>query len=169
MTFPFRPLALLAAVTLSTAAHAQVTVKDAWIRATVPQQKATGAFMQLSAAQDLQLVAVTTPLTPKAEIHEMTMQDQVMRMRQIPALALPSGKAVELKPGGYHVMLLDLPRQVKAGERVPLTLVVQGKDGQRQNVQVEAEVRSLNTPSPATKAATKADPHGHGQHDDHKH
>lgn len=150
---PLLAAALLAAVTAT--AQAQVTVKDAWVRATVPQQKATGAFMQLSAAKDTRLVAVRSPLTPIAEVHEMALQDNVMRMRQLPFLALPAGKTVELKPGGYHLMLLDLPRQVKEGESVALTLVFEGADGQRESVEVQAPVRPVH----ASGAAA-----GHGQH-----
>lgn len=152
-----RPLALSVALLAVASAHAQVTVKDAWVRATVPQQRATGAFMQLQAAQDARLVSVSTPLTATAEVHEMALQDNVMKMRQMPALALPAGKPVELKPGGYHVMLMDLKQQVKEGDTVPLTLVFEGKDGQRQTVQVQAPVRPLRP---------EAMPMKHG---DHKH
>ncbi len=125
--------------------QAQVTVKDAWVRATVPQQKATGAFMQLNAAKDSKLVSASSTLTPVVEVHEMTMQDNVMKMRQIPAVEVPAGKSVELKPGGYHVMLMDLKQQVKEGDTVPLSLVFEGKDGKRETVQVKAQVRALNT------------------------
>ncbi len=135
---------LLASSLLALTAQAQVTVKDAWIRATVPQQKATGAFMQLIAAQDLRLVSVTTPLTPKAEVHEMAMQDNVMSMRQVSAIELPAGKTVELKPGGYHLMLMDLPAQVKEGQTVPLTLVFEDRRGARQTQDVRVPVRALN-------------------------
>lgn len=85
----------------------------------------------------------------------MAMQDNVMRMRQIPALQLPAGKTVELKPGSYHVMLLDLKQQVKEGDTVPLTLVFEGKDGKRESVEVKAPVRALNA---------SAQPAGHGGH-----
>lgn len=135
----------VAAALLSATAHAQVTVKDAWVRATVPQQKATGAFMQLNAAKDSKLVSASSPVTPVVEVHEMTMQDSVMKMRQIPGLDLPAGKTVELKPGGYHVMLMDLKQPMKEGDTVPLTLVFEGKDGKRESVEVKAAVRALNT------------------------
>ena len=134
----------VAAALLSATAHAQVTVKDAWVRATVPQQKATGAFMQLNAARDSKLVSASSPITPVVEVHEMIMQDSVMKMRQIPGLDLPAGKTVELKPGGYHVMLMDLKQPVKEGDTVPLTLVFEGKDGKRESVEVKAAVRALN-------------------------
>ncbi len=140
-----------AALALATAAQAQVTVKDAWVRATVPQQKATGAFMQLTAEKDTRLVEARSPVAGVVEIHEMTMVDNVMKMRAVPGLDLPAGKAVELKPGGYHVMLIDLKGQVKEGDTVPVTLVVQGKDGKRETIEVKAPVRPLN-------AAAQMDP-----------
>jgi copper(I)-binding protein len=157
MKFAIRS-AIVAAAMLAATAHAQVTVKDAWVRATVPQQKATGAFMQLQAAQDSKLISASSPLTPAVEVHEMAMQDNVMKMRQVPSVELPAGKTVELKPGGYHVMLMDLKQQVKEGDTVPLTLVIEGKDGKRRSVEVKAPVRALN-------AAEQPSNHGgHGKH-----
>jgi len=153
----FKTSLLLVALLAAGAAQAQVSVKDAWVRATVPQQKATGAFMQLQSATPARLVGVSTPLTPVAEVHEMAMVDNVMKMRQVPGIEVPPGKTVELKPGGYHVMLMDLKQQVKAGETVPLTLIFEGADGKRQNVQVQAPVRSL-----AGDAAPAHDHMGHG-------
>lgn len=132
-------------------ALAQVTVKDAWVRATVPQQKATGAFMQLTATKDTRLVSASSSAVPVVEVHEMTMDSNVMKMRQIPALALPAGKAVELKPGGYHLMLLDLKQPIKAGDTLPLTLVFEDKAGKRETVEIKAEVRALNAATPATQ------------------
>ena len=91
-------LAVLAAFSLS--AHAQVTVKDPWVRATVSQQKATGAFMQITSTQDARLVEAKSPAAGVVEVHEMTMEKDVLKMRAIAALDLPAGKAVDLKPGG---------------------------------------------------------------------
>src|SRR5512145_443630 len=97
---------LLAAV--SVAASAQTTVKDAWVRSTVPQQMATGAFAQITSVQGGRLVSVASPVAGVVEVHEMAMDGNVMKMRALPSgLALPAGKTVELKPGGYHVMLMD--------------------------------------------------------------
>ncbi|WP_313032549.1 copper chaperone PCu(A)C [Massilia alkalitolerans] len=144
----------LAATLLAGAAHAQVTVKDAWVRATVPQQKATGAFMHLHALSSSRLVAVSSPLTPHVEVHEMSMDGDIMRMRPVKVLDLPAGKAVELKPGGYHVMLLNLKEQVREGDTVPLTLVFESKDGKTESVKVMAPVRAL--------AASTRPASGHG-------
>ena len=144
-----RTLVLLAAIATSGLAHAEVTVKEPWVRATVAQQKATGAFMQLTAKTDSKLVEAKSPVAGVVEIHEMAMDKDVMKMRQIPGLALPAGKAVDLKPGGYHVMLLDLKGQVKEGDVVPVTLVFEGKDGKRENVEIKAPVRPLNSAAAA--------------------
>jgi copper(I)-binding protein len=124
-------------------AWAQVDVKDAWVRATVPQQKATGAFMQLTAAQKMRLVEVKTPVAGTAEIHEMSMDNNVMRMRPVAGLDLPAGKAVELKPSGYHLMLMGLKQPVKEGDEVPLTLVLEGADGKRTSQDIKVPVRGM--------------------------
>lgn len=153
----------LAAIALTAAAHAQVSVTDAWVRATVAQQKATGAFMQLKSAQDARLVAGQSPAAGVVEIHEMMHENNMMKMREMKdGLPLPAGQTVELTPGGYHIMLMDLKQQVKDGETVPLTLVVEGKDGKRQNIEVKAPVRPLNT------AAGQGD-HGNSSHGAMKH
>ena len=114
------------------AAHAQtaapVSVKDAWVRATVPSQKATGAFMQLTSPTGTRLIEARSSAAGIVEIHEMAMVDNVMKMRAIPGLDLPPGQTVELKQGGYHVMLIDLKSQVSEGQTVPITLVFEGKD-----------------------------------------
>ncbi|KAF0165885.1 MAG: hypothetical protein FD157_1061 [Rhodocyclaceae bacterium] len=134
-------------------AHAQVTVKDPWVRATVSQQKATGAFMQITSAQDARLVEARSPVAGIVEIHEMAMDKDVMKMRALPnGLDLPAGKTVELKSGGYHVMLMDLKQQMKEGDTVPMTLVVEGKDKKRSTIEVKAPVKPLaNASKPAVE------------------
>ncbi len=134
-------LATLLAI-ISSAALAQVTVTDPWVRATVPTQHATGAFMQLSSKTGSRLIAVTSPLAT-TEIHEMAIQDNVMRMRQIAGLDLPAGQTVSLKPGGYHVMFFDLKNQIKDGDVVPLTLVFESKDKKRETLELKVPARAL--------------------------
>ena len=146
---------LLSFAVISTAS-AQVAVKEPWVRATVPAQKATGAFMQINAAKGARLVEARSPVAGLVEIHEMAMVDNVMKMRAIPGLDLPAGKSVDLKPGGYHVMLMDLKGQVKEGQSVPLTLVVEGSDKKRQSVEVKAQVRALNQAGPGHAKDAKA-------------
>lgn len=138
-------ISTLLAALVSSAAFAQVTVSEPWVRATVPQQKATGAFMRITSPTDARLVEARSPAAKVVEIHEMVMERDVMKMRAIQGLDLPAGTEVELKPGGYHVMLIDLNGQVKEGETVPLTIVVEGKDGKRESMELSATVRPLNS------------------------
>jgi periplasmic copper chaperone A len=151
--------ALLGAWTISAPVAAQITIKEPWVRATVAAQKATGAFMQISSASDAKLIEAKSPVAGTVEIHEMKMDNNVMKMRAVPDVALPAGKMVELKPGGYHVMMMDLKAQVKEGDTVPLTLVFEGKDKKRETVEVKAVAKSL------TGAAAK----GEMSHEGHKH
>ena len=128
---------------LCATAHAQTTVKDAWVRGTVAQQKASGMFAQITSATGGKLVSASSPVAGVVEIHEMTMSGDTMRMRAVPALDLPAGQMVELKPGGYHVMLLDLKQQLKPGDMVTVTLVIEGAGGKRETLEVKAPVRPL--------------------------
>ena len=139
--------ALVAAVSV-VPAWAQVTVSAPWVRGTVQGQKATGAFMQLKSADGAALVAAESPVAGIVEIHEMKMEGNVMRMRAVPKIELPAGRAVELKPGGYHVMLMDLKQPLKQGESVPIRLKFQGKDGKPQELEVRAVVRDLTATTP---------------------
>lgn len=136
-------LALLASCAFSASAFAQVTVSDPWIRATVPAQKVTGAFMRVQSAKPARLVGVQAEVAGRAELHEMAMEGQTMRMRRVEAVELPAGKPVNLASGGYHIMLMDLKRQVKEGESVALTLQVEDAAGKRQDVKVNVPVRPL--------------------------
>jgi copper(I)-binding protein len=139
---PLNPFSTQDAVVIKLAAQAQTTVKDAWIRGTVPQQKATGMFASVTSTAGRQAGVGQSPVAGVVEIHEMAMDGNVMKMRALPAgLDLPAGKAVELKPGGYHVMLMDLKQQLKEGDTVPVTLVFEGKDGKKETLELKAPVR----------------------------
>ncbi|QWP77851.1 copper chaperone PCu(A)C [Lysobacter sp. K5869] len=141
--------ALFAAVLLcaAPAAWAQVAVDAPWVRATVAQQPATGAFMRLTAARDLRLIGARSPAAEHVEVHEMAMQGQTMRMRQVAALDLPKGRAVALAPGGYHLMLIGLKQPLRVGATVALTLVFEDAGGKRSEQEVQAEIRPLATPA----------------------
>ena len=125
---------------------AQTQVEDAWVRATVAGQQATGAFMTVTASSDSKLLSVQTPVAKIVQIHESTMKNDVMSMQPVDFVALPAGKAVTLDPHSYHVMLIDLAGQVKEGDKVPLTLTVENANGEKESIKVEAEARALNTP-----------------------
>ncbi|KQO15553.1 copper chaperone PCu(A)C [Acidovorax sp. Leaf78] len=151
---------ILAATLAGASAWAQtaaaVKVEGAWARASVQGQKGTGAFMQLTAKDGARLVRAESPAAGVTEVHEMKMEGDVMKMRAVPALDLPAGKTVELKPGGYHVMLLDLKAPLAKDSTVPITLVFQDAKG--------AESK-LNLSVPVGTSAPGAAPAAHG----HKH
>ena len=155
----YTPTFVLAAVCLSAPALAQVAIKEPWARATVAKQTATGAFMQITAATDTKLADVKSSAAGIAEIHEMKLENNVMKMRALETIALPAGKMIELKPGGYHVMLMDLKAQLKAGDTIALTLVFEGKDKKRETVELKVPVRSLT--SAASKSGAQQEGHKH--------
>jgi len=141
-----KKLLLVSLVALSGTAWAQSTtvkVEDAWVRGTVASQKATGAFMRITPSANARLVSVSSPAAGVVEIHEMAMEKDVMRMRQVPGLDLAAGRTVELKPGGYHVMLMDLKQPLKGGDSVPLTLVFEDAAKARFTQEIQAPVTAL--------------------------
>ena len=130
------------ACSLCTCAVAQsVEVKDAWVRTSVPGQKATGAFMKITAKDGARLVSVSSPVAGVTEVHEMKMEGDVMKMRALAAgLELPAGKTVELKPGGYHVMLMDLKAALPKDSMVPMTLTFRNTKGVETKVELKLPV-----------------------------
>jgi len=136
------PAALLQVLSARDYAQARALpkVEGAWVRSAVPGQQGTGAFMKLTAAQAMQLVGVATPVAGTAEVHEMKMDGEVMRMRAVPKLDLPAGRTVELKPGGYHVMLMDLKQPLTPGSTVPLTLVLRDAKGVESKLELKVPV-----------------------------
>jgi hypothetical protein len=124
-----------------------VTTANAWVRATVPGQSVAGAYLDITSAAPAALIAAESPVAGKAELHTMTMDGGVMKMRPVEKIELPANQAVNLKPGGYHVMLIDVRRELKAGERVPLKLVVRDGKGVKSALQVDAEVRGVAGPA----------------------
>ena len=124
-------------------ASAQVTVEQAWARATVAQQKVTGAYLRVKSMQEARLLEVRSSAAGTVQMHEMAMVGDVMKMRELDTVKLPAGQWVEFKPGGYHLMLMDLKKPIAAGDKIPLTLVVEGADKKRQTLEVQAQARAL--------------------------
>ena len=129
-----------AAIACSSLYAQTIEVKEAWARAIVQGQRATGAFMKITAKDGAKLVAVASPLAGVAQVHEMTLEGNVMKMRAVAALDLPAGKTVELKPGGYHVMLMDLKVPLSADISVPLTLTFKDAKGVESKVELKLPV-----------------------------
>ena len=150
---------LLAALSCG-ALHAQtIEVRDAWVRIAVTGQNASGAFMKITAKEGARLIAATSPVAGVAEIHEMKMEGTVMTMRALSGgLDLPAGKTVELKPGGYHLMLMDLKAPLVKDSPVPLTLLFKDAKGVESKVQLKATVAAG---PPGARSDDKAVMQGH--------
>lgn len=136
---------LLSLLGMSLHVSAQTVVDDAWVRATVAGQPSTGAFMHITASSDSKLVEVQSPVAKTVQIHESKMENDVMSMQPVASVALPAGKSVAIVPEGYHVMLIDLVGQIKVGDQVPLTLIVEDSKGVKESIEVKAEARALNS------------------------
>jgi len=155
-----KSITLLMSAVFSVSAFAQtVVVSDPWIRATVTGQKATGAFMKITSKEGAKITGVSSPAAGVAEIHEMKMEKDVMKMAAIPSLNVPAGGAVELKPGSYHVMLMDLKAPLADKSTVPLTLTFENAKGVKSKVDLQVPVKAMNAMN--TQSEHK--------HSDHKH
>jgi copper(I)-binding protein len=137
-----RSLLFFALWSAAVAQAADIEVKSPWARATVRAQTTSSAYMELRSAQGATLLGASSPVAGSVELHEMKMEGNVMKMRALPRLALPPGKAVKLTPSGYHLMLYELKGQLVQGTRVPLRLEFE-RGGKRETVEVSAEVRGL--------------------------
>jgi copper(I)-binding protein len=120
--------------------RAQVLVEDAWVRATVRGQQATGAFMRISTKKDVKLVDARTQNAGFVEVYQILLDQGVMSMRPVNGLLIPAGQTVEFKSDGYHLMLMDLKQPVRVGFELQITLVFEGKDGKRESVYVHAPI-----------------------------
>ncbi|QTD45134.1 copper chaperone PCu(A)C [Ottowia testudinis] len=149
----------LATLLLAGAAQAQVSIHDPWVRGTVPQQKATGLFMNIDAAQDVRLVAGQSPVAGVVEVHEMVMDGDVMKMREVKGgLEIAKGRTMNLKPGGYHVMLMELKQTLKGGDMVPVTLTFEDIASKKRFTQ------ELKAPVTALGGGNAAPAMQHGKH-----
>jgi len=156
-------VALAATALTALAAGAPVEVDNAWVRATVKGQMATGAFMTLTSDHGGKLVGVSSPAAAVVQVHEMKMEGGVMKMGEVKGgLDLPTGKAVALQPGGFHIMMMDLKAPLAASTTVPLTLIVKDDQGIESKVDVQVPV-AVKAPK-ATKGAAHADSMNHAAH-----
>ena len=140
-----------AGLNLVAAASEPVKVTGGWVRSTVPGQKGSGAFMKITATEGVRLTGVSSPVAGVAEVHEMKMDGDVMKMRAVPVIELPAGRTLELKPGGYHLMLMDLKRSLPVGSTVPVTLVFRDGKGAERRVEVKLPVASAAPGAGAAK------------------
>ncbi|WP_332816155.1 copper chaperone PCu(A)C [Ramlibacter sp.] len=142
-------------------AAAPVTVLAPWARASVQGQRASGAFMTLVAQEPLTLVGAASPVAGLAEVHEMKMEGDVMRMRPVAELKLEPNRPVQLKPGGHHLMLQELKAPLAANTRIPLTLSFKTSSGELRELALQVPVSAV---PPREAGAADAHGHGHGKH-----
>ncbi len=136
-------LLLAAALVWLVSAHAaEVRVDHAWMRDTLPGQRVAGGFLDLTADRDMRLVGASSPAARRVELHLMRIDRGRMEMREVASIPLPRGKTVSLAPGGLHLMLIDLPAPIKAGDRVPLTLTMRSGKGVETRVETALIVRA---------------------------
>ncbi len=121
-----------------------VSVSNAWTRATAPGQKVAGVYFDIESKKNAKLVGVQTSLTDNAEVHHMSMDGDVMRMRPVDSVELPAGETVIFKPGGYHVMLFDLRRPLEPGGQIALSLLVEDENEEVTRHLVTVQVRNLD-------------------------
>lgn len=119
----------------------QLKIENPYARATAPGQKAAGGFMKIEnkGAAD-QLVSASSPVAGEMQLHTMAMDGNVMRMREVKTIDVPANGSVELKPGGLHLMFMDIKTPLKAGEAVPVKLKFQ-KAGE---VEIKVPVRDIS-------------------------
>lgn len=155
MRFQKIVLATLSVLAVHTTWANSITVSEAWVRTTAPGQVVASAYMDITAGESARLIGVRSPVSPNVKLHLMQMDGDIMRMREVPSLALPKNSAVSLKPGGYHLMLMKLKKPIVAGDKIPLTLIVETR-GKREMISVKAMARN-----PLTGAASADHAHIH--------
>lgn len=119
-----------------------VQISDSWVRATEDGQDVGAAYMTLTSNTDTTLTSVESSVSDSIEIHSMTMDNGVMKMRMLDELALKAGKPTELAPGGYHLMLFDLKKALKAGEEVSFTLHFKDAQGKETVLNVNSPIKA---------------------------
>lgn len=122
-----------------------IVIEQPWSRAT--PVKVGGAYMTLrnNGAVPDRLIKVTSLVAERVEIHETKIEGGTAMMRPVATIELKRRSSVQLKPGGMHVMLIGLKRQMKAGDKVPIALAVEKKGGASERVEIEATVRPIGS------------------------
>jgi copper(I)-binding protein len=132
-----------------------VSIKDAWVRPTNPGQEVGAAYMSFLSAQDTTLVSVESDVTKSVEIHSMSMQNGIMKMRMMNTMPLAAGKPYKLAPGGYHLMLFDLKKPLSVGGQVNFIFTFKDKNKVEFKQSIKVPVQS------SAEAASTTDLHNH--------
>lgn len=154
----FRLTALLFGMLLSTFVHAaDIKVEGAWARTTLPGQDDGMVSLVMTSKQAATLMGISSAACKAVEMHSMTHDNGMMKMREIKTVALPAGKAVDFEKSGYHLMLIGLNSPLKEGENVPLTLRIKNKNQRMIEIKTLAAVKSITS----VKATDGEDAHSH--------
>lgn len=132
---------LLVAISACAVAENDISISNAWARATAPGQKVAAAYMDLSSKEGATLVKAETSIAGIVEIHSMTMENDVMKMRMLNELVLPAGQTVSLAPSGYHLMLFDLKQSLDAGQSAAFKLHFKTKSGETRIISVDLPIK----------------------------
>jgi copper(I)-binding protein len=140
---------LVVALTLSCLSNIAVAADDptinvhqAWARTTAPGQDVGAVYLMIVSKKDTTLVSAKTDAADHTQIHSMSMDNGVMKMRELDSLPIPAGKMINLSPGGLHLMLVGLKKPLKAGEQVALTLEFKDTAGKLSNVSILAPIQA---------------------------
>ncbi len=123
--------------------QAEITVVEPWVRTTAPGQKVAAGYVRIVSDKDVVLVSANSSFADKVELHEMAVENGVMKMRPIKQLELKANTPVELKPGGLHLMLLGIKSPVKTGDTIPLNLVFEDKKASQDSVAITFNGRDI--------------------------
>ncbi len=162
----FAASAVAAAAIISQAAHAEsiatsaakspVTISEIWARPSVPGGNVSAAYMQIKSSAPVKLIKVDAPVAGNVEIHNMNMKDGVMEMKAVDAIDVSANKMVELKPGGYHVMLMMLSKSINKGDNVGLKLTFEGADKKTFTMDVVARADEKGSSKTDAKSTSNA-------------
>ncbi|MFZ3086479.1 MAG: copper chaperone PCu(A)C [Methylotenera sp.] len=138
-----------------------VSIENAWVRPTIAGQDVGAAYMTFVSTQDATLIHAESNVTKSVEIHSMTMQNGVMKMRMLETLPLTAGKPYKLEPGGFHLMLFDLKKPLAEGEQVNFELTFKSK-----NVEFKQQVKAL-VKTPVSDETNNGGSNSHEHHNHH--
>jgi hypothetical protein len=119
-----------------------VSIENAWVRPTNPGQDVGAAYMTFNSKQDVTLISASSDATTSVEIHSMSMQNGVMKMRMLENLAIKAGKPYKLEPGGFHLMLFDLKKPLTAGQYVNFELTFKSGNTEFKQL-IKAPIKTL--------------------------
>jgi len=119
-----------------------IEIKNQWARASNDGQDVSAAYMTIVSNEDTSLITIDSDVTDVIEIHSMSMENGVMKMRMLDTLDLIAGKPTELSPGGFHLMLFDLKKPLTAGKEAHFTLHFKNKAGQEKTISVTSPIKA---------------------------